>query len=254
MDNEQPELSSLQLRNIQILTHLYQHDAISDDIVELLRETEIDYFSLLDKYKLLEQVVNLDEKTRILKFKSDYLTQIIKTASRVYYGIQAATYHISLVRFDIDDFSVFNNRYGHDVGDTVLIEIAGILKDNSRPTDYVIRFGGEEFDVILPSTDLPGAEIYINKIFSEVARLKVPFNGEQLSVTLSAGISHVLYHFSSSPVIDEAGIESIYRALQSEADNALYEAKYNGKNRFCVYSSEKSEMYTEVRKKYCKTV
>ena len=104
MENEK-ELNEFQLRNIQILTHMLSHDAISDEIVEFLRKSELDYFSLIDKYNILEQKVNIDEKTNLLKYKNDYLTNIIKTASRIYFGTDFSNYNISLIRFDIDDFS-----------------------------------------------------------------------------------------------------------------------------------------------------
>ena len=66
------------------MTHLLESDAITDEVVEYLRKSELDYFSLIDKYKLLEEKVNIDEKTNLLKYKNDYLTNIIKTASRVF--------------------------------------------------------------------------------------------------------------------------------------------------------------------------
>ena len=82
-DQEEQLLDDFQLRHIQILTHLMAHDAIDDEIVENLRKSELDYFALLNKYHLLEQKVNIDEKTNLLKYKNDYLTEIIKTASLI---------------------------------------------------------------------------------------------------------------------------------------------------------------------------
>ena len=115
--NEKPkniELKDFQVRNIQLITQLFKAGVIDDDIVETIRLGELEYFSLLDKYSLLEQKVNVDEKTNLLKFKRDYLNNIVKTASRIFYdGFRQMYYHISLVRFDIDDFSRFNNQYGN---------------------------------------------------------------------------------------------------------------------------------------------
>ena len=70
-------LNEFQLRNVEILTQLLITDAVTDEVIDLLRDSELDYFSLLDKYKLLETKVNVDEKTNLLKFKTDYLTNII---------------------------------------------------------------------------------------------------------------------------------------------------------------------------------
>ncbi|MEJ5283663.1 MAG: GGDEF domain-containing protein [Brevinematia bacterium] len=251
--NKNIELKDFQLRNIEIITRLFKAGVLDDDIVENLRLSELEYFSLLDKYELLEQKVNVDEKTNLLKFKRDYLTNIVKTASRIFYdGFRQMLYHISFVRFDIDNFSHFNNKYGHDVGDKVLVEIADILKSGSRPTDYVIRFGGEEFDVILPATDIEGAKVYVSKIMDRIRQLEIEHKGEKLKVTVSAGISSISYKFVEQKFLDDKKIESDYQKLQQEADNALYEAKYLGKNQFCVYDPSKKDDYMKIRKLYVK--
>jgi len=250
MSSDTRELSDFQVRNIRILTHLLEHEAVADDIIEVLRENELDYVSLIDKIGLLEKKVNIDEKTSLLKFKSDYLTTIVKTASRVFYSINKVDYPISFARFDIDDFSVFNNRYGHDVGDEVLVRIAAAIKEHSRPTDYVIRFGGEEIDVILPSTDLDGARVYMDKIVESVRRMSVPHNGESLRVTVSGGLTSTLYTFDKSRVINDDDVELVYRELQSRADDALYEAKFSGKDRYCVFDEARKDDYARFRAQY----
>lgn len=251
-EHTEKELNKYQLRNIEILTHLLKHDAVTDEVVELLRQSELDYFSLLDKNRLLEKKINIDDKTNLLKFSNHYLTNIIKTASRIYFGIKFMEYHISFIRFDIDDFSNFNNKYGHELGDLVLIGIANIIKENSRPTDYVIRYGGEEFDVILPSTDPEGSLVYIKNIFEKINNFRVKYDNLELKVTVSAGISTLLYTFFDTKIKDEKEIEQLYKDLQIKADNALYEAKYLGKNRYCVYSDEKKSEYAKIRKLYFK--
>lgn len=250
-DIREIDLNDFQLRNIDILTHLYIHNAVDDDVVEKLRRSELDYFSLLNKYKLLEQKVNIDEKTNLLKFKNDYLTEIIKTASRIYFGSDSSTFDVSFIRFDIDDFSHFNNKYGHDAGDEVLISIASIIRDNSRPTDYVIRFGGEEFDVILPSTSIKGATRYLDNMYKIFNTSLVSYKNQKFKVTLSAGVSTLAYSFADKKIV-ESTIQELFKNLQNEADNALYEAKYLGKNRYCLYSSEKKQEYTKIRKIYTK--
>ena len=246
-NNKEKELNEFQLRNIRILTHLLAHDAIDDEIVEFLRKSELDYFSMEDKINLLEQKINVDEKTNLLKYKSDYLTNIIKTASRIYFGSKASSYKISLIRFDIDDFSQFNNKYGHETGDRVLIEIANIIRENSRPTDYVIRFGGEEFDVILPSTDRNGAQKYISHLYKKFRDTTITCGSDTIKITVSAGISGFEYIFDDAKRIQDSEIEGIFKKLQGEADNALYESKYHGKDRFSFYSKDKETDYPRIR-------
>jgi diguanylate cyclase len=246
------ELSEFQIRNVHLLSFLLRKDAFEYEIVEMIRESELEYFSLLDKIRLLESRVNIDEKTSLLKFKPDYLTMIIKTVYRVYDGSQKDFFNVSLVRFDIDDFSKINSQYGHEVGDKILVGIAEILKNTSRPTDYTIRFGGDEFDVLLPATDAAGAETYVKKLLNVFMSFHSPHIDKNFRMTLSAGIATYKYFFQNSKMVDEEKINHAYEHLQVSADDALYEAKALGKDRYCVYSENKKAKYSEFRKSYAK--
>ncbi|MCK4906685.1 MAG: GGDEF domain-containing protein [Spirochaetes bacterium] len=246
------ELTNFQIRNIELLSHLYNNDAINDRIVETIRESELDYFSIIEKIKYLEQRVNIDEKTNLLKFRKDFIINIIKTASRILSSSSISEYNISFIRFDIDDFSDFNTKYGHEAGDEVLIKFAQLIKNNSRPTDYIIRFGGEEFDAILPSTPIEGATQYIEKIFKKMDQLYIERNSKKISITVSAGISSMSFNFSENKTIDRNKIQKDFKQLQSQADNSLYEAKYLGKSRYCIYSKDKISKYKKFRSLYKK--
>ena len=162
-------------------------------------------------------------------------------------------YNVSFIRFDIDDFSIFNNKYGHELGDEVLIKIAKTLKENSRPTDYVIRYGGEEFDVILPSTNIEKAISYLDKIFEKIHKLNISYNNEVLTITISGGASYFAFNFGDKIQIKGTDIENSFKRLQNEADDALYEAKFLGKNRYCIYSKEKENEYPHIRELYIKS-
>jgi diguanylate cyclase (GGDEF)-like protein len=235
-----------------ILTHLLSHDAVDDEVVEALRQAEMEYFTLLEKIRILEHRVNIDEKTNLLKYRDTYLSTIIKTASRVYHGMVDADYQISFLRVDIDDFSKFNNTYGHDVGDKILVEIAQIIRDASRPTDYVIRFGGEEIDVILPATSQDGAVVYLQRLLEKIRLIKLLCGKKELSVTVSAGLTFRAIDIGKSIVIHESDMTQIYSEIQHEADDALYEAKYKGKDRFCVFDPDKKDEYVRMRELYVK--
>ena len=139
---ENRTLTAFQIRNIRFLTHLLKHNAVDDDIVDELRESELEFFTLTEKCRLLEKRINLDEKTSLLKYRKGYLTTIIKTASRIYSSMKSRDFIVVIVRFDIDNFSQFNTIHGHNNGDRILRLISQILRDHSRPTDYIIRYGG----------------------------------------------------------------------------------------------------------------
>lgn len=242
------ELGSFDLNIINIMTHLYKSGAVEDDVMETLRKLNFEYHTLLDKNNILEEKVNIDWKTNLLKYRDDYLTMIIKSASRILDIIPNDKYTISYIRFDIDNFSKLNNRFGHDKGDIVLVDLANILRANSRPTDYIIRFGGEEFDVMLPSTDLKGAVTYLDKIFKHLNMLKYNFENTNIVVTVSAGMAVFAMDFNMLKRINSESIKQEYFKLQKAADDALYDAKYSGKNQYKIYNDKID--YKKIRTKY----
>ncbi|MBN2158347.1 MAG: GGDEF domain-containing protein [Spirochaetes bacterium] len=247
-DRTERELGLFDLHVINIMTHLYKSGAVEDDVMETLRKLNFEYHSLLDKNNILEEKVNIDWKTNLLKYRDDYLTMIIKSASRILDMIPNDKYTISYIRFDIDNFSKLNNRFGHDKGDIVLIDLASILKTYSRPTDYIIRFGGEEFDVILPSTDLKGAVTYLDKIYKNLRALKYNFDNMDVRVTVSAGVAIFAMEFNRLKRINTDAIKQEYLKLQKAADDALYDAKYSGKNQYKIFNDK--VQYKDIRSKY----
>ncbi|MEK6793943.1 MAG: GGDEF domain-containing protein [Spirochaetota bacterium] len=243
------ELTSFNINTIKIMTHLLAHDAVTDEAIETLRLLELDYYSLLDKNKILEEKINIDNKTNLLKYSDDYLTIILKTASRILdRPVLRDAYNVAYIRFDIDDFSIINNKYGHDKGDIVLIDFATILKENSRPTDYTIRYGGEEFDVMLPATDIKGASVYLNKIFNEIDKISYNFDTSPIKFGVSAGVSLLCVSYANLKRIDAGQMRDAYKTLQKEADDALYDAKHAGKNQYKVY--DKDVDYKRIREAY----
>ena len=132
---------------------------------------------------------------------------------------------IAVVFLDLDGFKQINDLYGHDAGDTLLIELAGRLRDNLRSSDLIARLGGDEFLVVLEEVHEPApVEIVANKLLVETVR---PYSlpGAQASVTASIGISIFP---------DDAADAS---ALMKHADMAMYAAKQAGKNCVRFYSS-----------------
>ncbi len=252
MKRNTKELSEFQFRNLKIIAQLLEGDYADEVILEHLHCSEVDYFTLLRKLTMLEQRMNIDLKTGLLKCRNDHLFHLIKSASRL--KLNSSLLDICFIRFDIDNFSLINARYGHTFGDEILIRVAGILKDLSRPSDLIIRFGGEEFDVLLPSTDLQGGISYIQKIFVCLKNQDIRYEKNLVSVTMSAGVTSLGYNMEEIRSIEQNSIERLYQTLQMEADHALYEAKFLGKDRYAVYAKDKAEMYLAVREQYNKFI
>lgn len=119
---------------------------------------------------------------------------------------------------DLDNFKRINDSYGHEVGDLALIEMAKILRKEIRTTDFVGRWGGEEFLFIFTETTCQGALIVIERIRQTVENVQIPVKDIKIGFTVSIGLS---YHSGG-----EGG-----NAIVEEADKALYRAKVSGKNR-----------------------
>lgn len=129
---------------------------------------------------------------------------------------------LALVMLDLDHFKLLNDTFGHQGGDTVLIETAKTIDSLLRMGDLFGRYGGEEFAVILPNTDLQGAEEVAERIRQSIAKNTIHYQDRIISVTASIGVA----------VID--GDDARYEDLISNADLALYEAKSAGRNRVCL--------------------
>jgi diguanylate cyclase (GGDEF)-like protein len=124
-----------------------------------------------------------------------------------------------LLIIDIDNFKIFNDRYGHQFGDTVLQTIVSELDSNLRDGDLIARYGGEEFVILVPETT-EKIVLHVSEKIREVveqARIHYPRTNENVSVTVSIGAT--LWHPSDSP-----------SSLISRADQALYKAKKTGRN------------------------
>lgn len=120
---------------------------------------------------------------------------------------------------DIDHFKAINDKHGHQAGDKVLQEFSEQLKASIREPDRIGRYGGEEFAIILPQTDLNGARMLAQRLCDTIAQYDFQINDTTIKVTISIGISE--YHLD-----EQDSLESII----SRADKALYCAKSNGRN------------------------
>lgn len=124
----------------------------------------------------------------------------------------------SLLMIDIDHFKKVNDTHGHAAGDLALVAVAKSIKESIRDSDIAFRYGGEEFVVILNNTGEPGSSLLAERIRQNIADLVISTNDTELKLTASIG-SAILSESESS------------EELLKRADNALYQAKNDGRNR-----------------------
>ena len=129
-----------------------------------------------------------------------------------------------LILGDIDHFKIINDTYGHIVGDEVLVEISSVFKHFVRDTDYVCRWGGEEFLIFLKNCDDEDAYGKANLLREKIMELSDEFGFE---ITMSFGESNL-----SDNTLEDA---------IKNADEAMYESKHNGRNRVTVYQLKKKK-------------
>ncbi len=134
-----------------------------------------------------------------------------------------------MIVFDIDDFKSVNDTYGHLVGDAVLKALSAIASGSIRKNDIFARWGGEEFTILLPETDIHGAAVVAEKVRSKIAAHDCGEPGHQ---TCSFGVAEFL---------SGKDINSIIYC----ADKALYQAKDNGKNQVVIYSGGRMKRLNE---------
>jgi diguanylate cyclase (GGDEF)-like protein len=136
---------------------------------------------------------------------------------------------LSMLFVDVDRFKLLNDGFGHQAGDFMLRLVAGLLRDTVREDDFVARFGGEEFAIVLPSTRRDEAIRVAEKIRNVIRRSSAHFRDDVLAVTVSIGIAQW-----------NAGED--VQSLVERADKALYAAKKNGRDCSCQHNNESCEV------------
>jgi diguanylate cyclase (GGDEF)-like protein len=165
--------------------------------------------------RLLLELSQTDPLTRLCNRRS--LTEMLENEiSRC----QRYLAPCSLIMCDIDHFKKVNDDYGHQAGDDVLVRVADLLREHLRPYDLAARYGGEEFCLVLPETNLLHAEEVAERIRKSIEEYRFTGNLGSLRLTISLGVASMCG--GSGKTEDE---------LLRNADEALYLAKHNGRNR-----------------------
>ena len=132
---------------------------------------------------------------------------------------------------DIDHFKAVNDKFGHALGDRVLIAASEAFASSLRGTDSVARYGGEEFAALLPGTSSTGAVMVAERVRSAVQALRLADRDRTVTATISIGLA------AFAPGDDESALELLKRA-----DGQLYRAKWEGRNRVCCSSEDLARM------------
>src|SRR5690606_31604561 len=171
------------------------------------------WIAFADVTRALRRLVTLDALTGALNRRG--MAEAIARHSR-----HAGNGPLVLLQLAIDHFKAINDQHGHDAGDQVLIAVARMLRQHSRPRDFVARTGGEEF--LVGCAGVPPEQAYrlADSPRARLGALRLPLaGGQRIARTVSVGIS--------TPIEGQAGWEAAWR----EADAALYRAKSRGRNR-----------------------
>lgn len=186
----------------------------------------VDYYEDKEHYYVfsLTDITQIKEKSNLLEYQAshDKLTGLFNRNKFDEFYIKEVkrskryNTNLSVIIFDIDDFKMINDTYGHQIGDVVLKEISQIMSMHIREQDIAVRWGGEEFLILLPHTNIDGAATVANKIKTNIEEHL--FTELSLKITASFGVS-------------ELGTDDTDESLILRTDKFLYEAKNSGKNK-----------------------
>jgi diguanylate cyclase (GGDEF)-like protein len=208
-----------------------------DECIDMLRSSARLCTNILQRAEMENAIFNAEKYARELKIEADkiyydFLTGIYgrrfldENLNRVIATLFRSGGALSVMMADIDHFKKYNDTYGHDDGDKCLKAVAETLaKSLSRIDDFVVRYGGEEFAIVLPNTDEPGARLVAGRLLENVRKLRIPHekNDAANCVTISIGVA------TGNVTGSRGGGE--YMKL---ADEMLYQSKNKGRNRYTL--------------------
>ncbi|MFA5700288.1 MAG: GGDEF domain-containing protein [Desulfuromonas sp.] len=214
----------LQIANAELSVLNLSYEQMNRALVEKTVKLELLTKELEKKNNFLEKLAHIDGLTEAYnhRYFQIFLDKEIKRADR-------NESHISVIMIDIDNFKPFNDRYGHQIGDQVLIQFSQLFRDSVREYDLFARYGGEEFILISPDTDATQAGEVAEKMRTKIAGHPFTYKHENYHITASFGVASI------KPAADACGKNE----LISRADKALYESKKKGRNAATIYSDKK---------------
>ena len=205
------KVEDVQLGNLKIM----RNQSFSNEEIKLLEELLCCLIYPLKNATLYKQALGMAYTDPLTKTYNraafeDALSREKKLAHR-------KSNHLSVIFFDIDHFKDINDDFGHDCGDIALASAASCIKDMLRGSDVVFRYGGEEFVILLSDTSIDGAKILAERIRKSIEKHSIAYGMQIIKLTASLGVSTL----RGNDTCD---------SLVKRADQAMYQAKDNGRN------------------------
>lgn len=209
-------------------------------VLEASRLSRDDYWTAIASQKVAEDQASVMEKLSI----TDQLTRL---NNRMYFENRfieewdrcgRMNVPMAIFMIDLDHFKVINDTYGHAAGDECLVKVAAALRSEMKRTiDTVVRYGGEEFIIMIAVTDVNALPAMAERLVHAVAGVNMSRGKQQISVSCSIGLAST---------IPSRGANK--DKLLMAADKALYEAKETGRNRYCIYGEPISDLTSKEAK------
>ena len=223
--NELKKAVNVQL--VSIIKSMNQHKASEQKRIESLQSEKKELLDRLNSMEKQSETLRQSAEDAHVRSRTDPLTGLPnRLAYDQRFDEELARFNrygtqFSLCVADIDYFKQVNDKYGHLAGDKVLRLMSRILKKHLRNVDFIARFGGEEFVILMPSTDALAAEIATEKVRSVIETSPFNFHGEPVKITMSFGIT-------------QAQADDSVSSMFARADKAMYRAKQEGRNRVSI--------------------
>jgi len=232
LSHEQVKVIKADLQNINLSQDSFE--SVQVKLLHIASSLESETKSLSEKMmsnqetigKLQSRITKLESALLVAKqeVKEDYLTHVATKRAlsdelgRVEDAFNRYKVDYTLCFIDIDHFKMVNDTYGHEAGDVILSTVGKILRKYIRQVDFVGRYGGEEFLIILPSVELSQGVAFAGKIRGIVEQFKFLYKNERINITVSCGVAQRSLNNSSEETVNAA-------------DSLLYKAKEMGRNR-----------------------
>ncbi len=203
-----------------LLVYLYENKEYKEAyfVFQDIKNHSLEMENLLSFFDVLEfaKEIKYDSLTGMLSRR--LIPTIMKKELELSYLLHKP---FILAMVDIDDFKYVNDTYGHLIGDCVLKSFSEFLRDKLRKSDYIFRYGGEEFLILMPTTDLISAVKVLNKLRKQLENQTFRCDSHKIKITVSIGVKEINENEISKPIEE----------IIDEVDSFMYVAKKSGKNR-----------------------